>query len=55
MVALEHVLASAFAKGARPRASAATAAIAKVLAMVLRVIIISFAFVDWLYSERRSL
>jgi len=54
MVALEHVLASAFAKGAKPRASTATAPIAKVLAMVLRFMIISFAFIDWLYLERRS-
>jgi hypothetical protein len=51
MVAFEHVLPSAFAKGARPRARAATAAIAKVLAMVLRLIIISFAFVDWFFRE----
>src|SRR5262245_35404348 len=56
-VALEHVLtsvlSSAFAVGARPRASASTAPIAKVFAIVLRFMIISFALLDWLCSERR--
>src|SRR5262249_20571805 len=57
-VALEHVLtsvlSSAFAEGAMPRASTATAPIAKVFAIVLLFMIISFAFLDWLCSERRS-
>src|SRR5262245_19647933 len=40
-----------FAAGAIPRASAATAPIAKVFAMVLRFMIISLEFIDWLFRE----
>jgi hypothetical protein len=43
---LEHPLSSAFAVGAMLRASAVTAAIVKLFAMVLRVMIISFAFMS---------
>src|SRR5262245_11721732 len=41
-VALEHAFPAAFAMGAKPRVSAATAPIAKVFAIVLRFMIISF-------------
>ena len=44
-VALEHPLSSAFAVGDMARASAVTAAIVKVLAM-LHFMIISFAFIN---------
>jgi hypothetical protein len=53
-VALEHPLSFAFAVVARPRTSAVTAAIAKVVEMVLRFMIVSFAFINCLQSERRS-
>jgi hypothetical protein len=44
---MEHSLRSAFAMGAQPKANAATAPIAKVLAIVLRVMVVSFAFKNW--------
>src|SRR5271157_5674887 len=55
-VALEHplLLLSALAIGATVRASAVTAAIAKVFAVVLRFMILSFAFINCLHSRRRS-
>src|ERR1039457_1737285 len=53
-VALVHPLSSAFAVGARPRASTVTAAIVKVFAMVLRFMMLSFAFISCLHSGRRS-
>src|SRR5690349_12128255 len=53
-VALEHPLLSALAIGATVRASAVTAAIAKVFAAVLRFTILSFAFINCLHSRRRS-
>jgi hypothetical protein len=54
-VAFEHPLFTnwAFAMGAVLKASAVTAAIAKVLAM-LHFMIISFAFINCLHSGRRS-
>src|ERR1043166_1626100 len=51
-IALEHPLLSAFAAGAMPRASAATAAIAKIFSMVLRFMIISFVFISCLAPFR---
>src|SRR5712675_2068737 len=52
-VSLEHALLSAFAVGAMPRASAVTAAIVKVFAMVLRFMIISFGFLDCFHAGQR--
>src|SRR6516225_8671654 len=60
-LALEHPLSAALIVGTMPRASALTAAIVKVVAMVLRFMIISFAFIscsiqggdsDYLFSFR---
>ena len=45
-LALEHPLSAALIVGAVPRASALTAAIVTVFAMVLRFMIISFAFIS---------
>src|SRR5712692_9358729 len=54
-LALEHPLSLALAVGAMPRASAVTAAIVKVFAMVLRFMILFFAFISCLHSGRRSM
>src|SRR5579883_1146279 len=53
--AFEHPLSSAFAVGAGLRASAVTAAIVKFFAMVLRFMIISFAFISCLHFGRPGL
>ena len=55
MERLEHPLSSAFAVGATLRPSAATAAIVKLFAMVLRVMIISFALISCLHFGRSGL
>jgi hypothetical protein len=55
MESLEHPLSSAFAVGATLRANAVTAAIVKLFAMVLRVMIISFAFISCLHFGKSGL